>query len=178
MNKGTFLLWSLYLLTRAKTKVSQLLSSLKERGIEHIHTGVRRPTTIGKVERFHRTLNDELIKNFRFKDLEDAREAFEAYRYYYNYQRPHPALGNLPPPPQADKFVRREFPEPPVPIFYPQGSLLRKVRDNGCIFFNRTEIYLSRILIGKLVRIEQNKKCLEIYYDENLIKSVTCDGRI
>lgn len=148
---------------------------LKERGVEHLHTGVRRPTTIGKVERFHRTLNNELIKKFRFKDLEDAKEGFNAYRYYYNYQRPHQALGNLPPISRY-KFVKREYPKPPVPFFYPQGSLLRKVRDNGCIVFNETEIYLSRILVGKLVRLEQNKKSLEIYYDENLIKHVTCDS--
>jgi transposase InsO family protein len=155
---------------RAETQVQRFL---KEQGIIHIPTGVRRPTTIGKVERFHRTLNEELIKRFRFKDIEDAQEAFDAYRYYYNYQRPHQALGNLPPISRY-KFVQRQFPEPPVPIFYPQGSLLRKVRDNGCISFNGNEIYISDILVGKTVKIEQNKKLLGIYYDKNLIKSVTC----
>lgn len=154
---------------KALTRVQMFLKDL---GIGHIKTGVRRPTTIGKVERFHRTLNEELIKRFRFKDLEDAQEAFEAYRYYYNYQRPHQALGNLPPISRY-KFVIRQFPEPPVPIFYPQGSLLRKVRDNGCISFKGNEIYISEILIGKMVKIEQNKNSLEIYYDKNLIKSVT-----
>lgn len=145
---------------------------LKQQGVGHIHTGVRRPTTIGKVERFHRTLNQELIKKFRFKDLEEAKEAFEAYRYYYNYHRPHQALGNLPPISRY-KFVQRQFPQPPVPIFYPQGSLLRKVRGNGCITFNGNEIYISEILIGKMVKIEQNKNSLEIYYDKDLLKSVT-----
>jgi transposase InsO family protein len=137
--------------TGALTRVQMFL---RERGIEHIHTGVRHPTTIGKVERFHRTLNQELIKKFRFKDLGDAQEAFEAYRYYYPPtadQRPHQALGNLPPISRY-KYVQRQFPEPPAPIFYPQGSLLRIVRGNSCIVFNNTEIYLSRILVGKLVK--------------------------
>lgn len=146
---------------------------LLDHGIIHIPTGVRRPTTIGKVERFHRTLNQELIKKFRFKDIQDAQEAFDAYRYYYNYQRPHQALGNLPPISRY-KFVQRQFPEPPVPIFYPQGSLLRKVRGNGCIHFNGNDIFISHVLVGKTMRIEQNKHAIEIYYDKNLIKSVNC----
>jgi len=156
----------------ALTRVQMFLKDLE---IGHIHTGIRRPTTIGKVERFHRTLNEELIKKFRFKDLEDAKEAFEAYRYYYNYQRPHQALGNLPPISRY-KFVQRQYPEPPVPVFYPEGSLLRKVRGNGCIIFNKTGIYLSRILIGKVVKIEKNKNSLEVYHDKNLIKYVTYDS--
>ena len=146
---------------------------LKECGVEHLSSGVRRPTTIGKVERFHRTLNEELIKKFRFKDLEDAQEAFEAYRYYYNYQRPHQALGNLPPISRYE-FVQREFPKPPVPIFYPEGSLLRKVRGNGCIAFQGNEIYISQILVGKLVKIEQKRNLLEVYHDSKRIKTVTC----
>ena len=152
---------------------TQVQMFLKEQGIGHIPTGVRRPTTNGKVERFHRTVNRELIKRFRFKDIQEAQEAFDAYRFYYNYERPHQAIGNLPPISRY-KFVKRQFPQPPVPIFYPQGSLLRKVRANGCIHFNGSEIYISDILIGKMVKIEQNKKLLDIYYDKNLIKSVTC----
>ena len=68
--------------------------------------------------------------------------------------------------------MQRQFPEPPVPIFSPQGSLLRKVRGNGCIAFNESEIYISEILIGKMVKIEQNKKLLDIYYGKDLIKCV------
>lgn len=153
--------------------VTRVQMFLKERGIGHISTGVRRPTTIGKVERFHRTLNQELIKKFRFKNLEDAKEAFEAYRYYYNYRRPHQAVGNLPPISRYE-FVQREFPEPPVTIFYPEGSLLRKVRGNGCIAFQGNEIYISQILVGKLVKVEQKRNLLEVYHDSKLIKTVTC----
>jgi len=155
-----------------KGVVTRVQMFLKNHGISHIPTGVRRPTTNGKVERFHRTLNRELIKRFRFKDQQQAQEAFDAYRFYYNHQRPHQALGNLPPISRY-KLVKRQFPEPPVPVFYPQGSLLRKVRGNGCISFNGTQIFISDILIGNVVKIEQNKKRLDIYYDSNLIKSVT-----
>jgi transposase InsO family protein len=151
---------------------TQIQMFLEEQGIIHIPTGVRCPTTIGKVERFHRTLNQELIKKFRFKDIEDAQQAFDAYRYYYNYHRPHQALGNVPPISRY-KFVQRQFPQPPTPIFYPQGSLLRTVRGNGCICFDGNEIFISHILVGKPVKIEQNKNALDIYHDKKLIKSVT-----
>jgi len=170
---------------------------LNDRGIGHVLTGVRRPPTIGKVESrlWRDTLNRELIKRFRFKDQEEAQEAFsaigrslpakdlpdkdwqagasggDAYRFYHNHEGSHQALGNLSPISRY-KFVQRQSPQSPVPIFCPSTGL-RKVRGNGCITFNGNEIYISEILIGKMVKIEQNKNSLDIYYDKNLIKSVT-----
>lgn len=55
---------------------------LKELGVQHIVASKRRPTTIGKVERFHRTYEEE---SWRFRTL-------GAFLRYYNYERPHQAL--------------------------------------------------------------------------------------
>ena len=60
-------------------------------GITHILAGVRKPTTIGKVERWHRTLEDELLKFC--KDIEEFKERLPGYIEWYNTQRLHWALG-------------------------------------------------------------------------------------
>jgi len=62
---------------------SQFTQALWELGVQHIVASKRRPTTIGKVERFHRTYEEEA---WRYRTL-------EAFLRYYNYQRIHQALG-------------------------------------------------------------------------------------
>jgi len=61
---------------------SVLTRTLKELGIQHIVASKRRPTTIGKVERFHRTYEEE---SWRFRTL-------GTFLRYYNYERLHRAL--------------------------------------------------------------------------------------
>jgi len=60
---------------------------LDEKRIKHILAGVRKPTTIGKVERWHRTMKDELIS--RVKDLKEFKAKLQDFVKYYNFKRPH-----------------------------------------------------------------------------------------
>ncbi|GER23508.1 IS481 family transposase [Zafaria cholistanensis] len=56
-----------------------------------------RPQTNGKIERFHRTLNDGWAYA-RFYESESARRnALPAWLHEYNHHRPHTAIGNKPP---------------------------------------------------------------------------------
>ena len=48
--------------------------------------------TNGKVERFWRTLNDDLIDGTTFASLAEFRDELEQYLLYYNEVRPHQAL--------------------------------------------------------------------------------------
>jgi transposase InsO family protein len=51
------------------------------------------PTTTGKVERRHQTLQNELLNDGGlFATIEDAQAAVDAWREEYNHQRPHKAL--------------------------------------------------------------------------------------
>ena len=66
---------------------------LLELGIKHRYTRPYRPQTNGKVERFWRTLDDDVIEGATFDNLDHfANELFE-YLIYYNNHRPHQALG-------------------------------------------------------------------------------------
>jgi len=66
-------------------------------GIKPKRTRPYRPQTNGKIERFHRTLNDGWAYA-RFYESESARRtALPAWLHEYNHHRPHTAIGNKPP---------------------------------------------------------------------------------
>jgi len=70
---------------------------LLELGIKHRYTRPYRPQTNGKVERFWRTLNDDLIEGTYFESLEHFSNELEQYMLYYNFARPHQALNGKTP---------------------------------------------------------------------------------
>lgn len=70
---------------------------LEEMGVKHRYTRPYRPQTNGKVERFWRTLNDDLIEGTTFESEEEFKKELEQYIYYYNTLRPHQALGGKTP---------------------------------------------------------------------------------
>jgi transposase InsO family protein len=66
----------------------------RENAITHRLTGVRSPTTTGKVERFHKTLRSELLATLPpFPSLEVAQKVIDDWVSDYNCQRPHQSLG-------------------------------------------------------------------------------------
>lgn len=70
---------------------------LLELGIRHRYTRPYRPQTNGKIERFWRTLDDDVIDGTTFETIDHfAQELFD-YLVYYNDFRPHQALGGKTP---------------------------------------------------------------------------------
>jgi transposase InsO family protein len=89
---------SQYITWRGKSVFTR---ELEKRGIKQIVASPRRPQTLGKVERFWGTLWRECLETSVFLDLEDARRRIGHFIDYYNFQRPHQAIGGLVP---ADRF--------------------------------------------------------------------------
>ena len=58
-----------------------------------IHGRIKHPQTQGKIERFHRAMNQELLKHYTPTDIQDAERMFDEWRDCYNNERPHEALG-------------------------------------------------------------------------------------
>ena len=56
-----------------------------------------KPVENGYVESFNGKLRDECLNTELFFSLEDARQKLEHWRKDYNEQRPHSALGGMPP---------------------------------------------------------------------------------
>ena len=70
---------------------------LLELGIKHRYTRPYRPQTNGKVERFWRTLNDDLIDGTVFESLEVFKDELQQYLFYYNELRPHQGINGQTP---------------------------------------------------------------------------------
>ena len=68
-----------------------------ELGITPKRTRPYRPQTNGKIERFHRTLNDGWAYAKFYGSETVRREALPAWIHEYNHHRPHTATGNQPP---------------------------------------------------------------------------------
>jgi len=64
-----------------------------ENGIEHIMGRIRKPTTQGKVERWHGTVLEEAELPPKGSSVEEYREAVLEYMEFYNNERPHHGIG-------------------------------------------------------------------------------------
>lgn len=74
-----------------------LETELERLGIRCIHSSPYHPQTCGKVERFHQTLKRFLARQTAAASLPLLQLQLDAFRAYYNQQRPHRALaGNTP----------------------------------------------------------------------------------
>jgi transposase InsO family protein len=83
--------------SRNKPQEHPFEAMLLELGIKHRYTRPYRPQTNGKIERFWRTLDDDVIDGATFDNLDHfANELFE-YLIYYNNHRPHQAIGGKTP---------------------------------------------------------------------------------
>ena len=62
---------------------------LLELGIKHRYTQPYRPQTNGKVERFWRTIKEDLITETDFDSFDEFKDEVLQYMVYYNHERPH-----------------------------------------------------------------------------------------
>lgn len=70
---------------------------LNELEIKHRYIRPYRPQTNGKIERFWRTIEDDLIRETYFESKEHLKEEILQYLYYYNEERPHQGLNGIAP---------------------------------------------------------------------------------
>ena len=66
-------------------------------GITHRYARPYRPQTNGKVERFWRTLHEDLLEGTTFESVAELKEELMQYLLYYNTERPHQGLGGKTP---------------------------------------------------------------------------------
>jgi hypothetical protein len=108
----------------------------RENGISHRHTGVRSPTTTGKIERFHQSLRKEFLADRTFISFQDAQDALDAWVFEYNTERPHQALDMATP---ADRFrltpLAKDHASTPVETGEDHRGqwILRRVASNGIV---------------------------------------------
>src|SRR5512136_916712 len=69
--------------------------------IRHIKSQPHHPMTLGKVERFWKTIYEEFLVRAQFGSFEEAQERIRRWVQYYNHKRPHQGIGGLCP---ADRY--------------------------------------------------------------------------
>jgi len=121
-------------------------------GIHVIHIRPYHPQTQGKIERFHRTLKEEMLATRQWRGLEHCQAEFDKWRRVYNFERPHEALDGAVP---ADRYrpSLRAFTGSPAPPEYPSGAITRKVQLGGFISFHGQGYRVGRAFRGHYVRL-------------------------
>jgi len=69
--------------------------------VKHIRSRPHHPMTLGKIERFWKSILTEFLQRAQFTSYEDAAGRIAFWIKYYNYKRPHQGIGGLCP---ADRF--------------------------------------------------------------------------
>ena len=80
---------------------SQFECELSKDNIKHIKSTPHHPMTLGKIERFWKTIFGEFLSRVQFDDFDEAQDRLKLWIKYYNYKRPHQGIGGLCP---ADRF--------------------------------------------------------------------------
>jgi transposase InsO family protein len=69
--------------------------------VRHIKSQAHHPMTLGKIERFWKTIYEEFLIRAQFGSFEEAGERVRQWVRYYNHKRPHQGIGGLCP---ADRY--------------------------------------------------------------------------
>jgi putative transposase len=79
---------------------------LKEQGVALQYIQPGKPNQNAFIERFNRSFREEVLDQHLFRSLDDVREAAYWWMIEYNEERPHDALGDLPPIEYRQQFAK------------------------------------------------------------------------
>ena len=156
---------------------------LRENGISHRHTGVRSPTTTGKIERFHQSLRKEFLDGRIFASAEVAQAELDAWVHDYNTNRPHQALEMATP---AERFglkpVARDGSSIPIDPHEDQAGqwVLRRVASNGVVSVDNQMFSVGNAFKAELVDVFVDDTTIQVWSKNHLIKTVARErsGRV
>lgn len=142
-------------------------------GIVVSHSRPRHPQTQGKIERFHRTLNTELLSMYSFEDLAHAQSGFDWWRRIYNEERPHEAIGYKTPAMRYQSSLR-EYPVKLPSIEYDSDLLVRKVQYHGEINFKGKLYRVGRAFHGHPVGLKESETdgLLDVFFCHQLVLKI------
>ena len=156
-------------------RLSKLSVKLIKAGItpEWIEPG--NPQENGRHERMHLTMQQEGF--LLGSSLKDQLKAQEEFIRYFNFERPHEALGQKTPGSlytPSERIWTGKLRE----IEYPEHYKTLRVKRCGKASWKGGEIYVSRVLGGENVGITEGEKGLEMYFDKVFLGTVTKDLKL
>jgi transposase InsO family protein len=147
-----------YVNWRGTTKFEK---ELKKDRIKHIRSQPHHPMTLGKIERFWKTILQEFLLRSQFDSFDDARDRLELWVRYYNHRRPHQGIGGLCP---ADRYfeIQNEL----------KQTLDRGIADNCLEMALRGRPHSPFYMVGRMngqnVVIRAEKGKVRMMVDESL----------
>lgn len=139
-----------------------------------VHSRPLHPQTLGKDERFHRTLKRDIQQECIGKPLEFCQKRFNSWRDVYNLERPHEAL-EMQVPASRYRTSLRSFPEQMPPVEYGPGDFVRKVQQKGEFSFRNREYKVGKAFSGQYIAIRprtQTDGIFDIFYCNQKIREL------
>lgn len=142
-------------------------------GVKVGHSRPYHPQTLGKDERFHRTLKAEVLQYCQGLGLDRCQARLDAWRLVYNLERPHEALG-MAVPLSRYRESPRTFPETIPTLVYGPGDQVRRVQAQGWITFKGRDFRLSKAFRGEPVTLRPTVSDgqWEVYFGQHLIARI------
>ena len=143
---------------------------LIDQGIVISHSRPYHPQTMGKDERFHRSLKAEALSGPPFADIDAASRKLALWREIYNRERPHEGIGMAVP---ADRYAAspREYRETIKPFDYAPGDALRRVQPGGRISFAGRQIRVPKAFARREIALRPTNQdgLYEVFYRHQCI---------
>jgi transposase InsO family protein len=157
--------------------------NVRELGVELIHASPYHPETMGKVERFHRTLKEWLGENGPAFGVDHLQEILDGFRFHYNNQRPHQGIDDQPP---SQRFGETKTVSDAAPCagydargepIYPEHAIIRKVSAVGVVSYEKKSITIGGRYAGCRVRIIPTRGMLHILYGDKVLRALVLDEK-
>lgn len=146
-------------------------------GIDVGHGRPYHPQTQGKVERFHGTLEAELLRRAPFGEPGGSQVVLDRYRAVYNTERPHLAL-DLATPVERYTPSPRPFPEMLAPVEYGPEVVVRKVQAGGWFSLKNRHFHVSKALQGQPVALRPTLQSdvYDVFFCHKQVASINLSG--
>jgi len=138
--------------SESPTKFTKLTVWLMRLGVKVIHSRPYHPQTVGKDERFHRTLKAEILNYCENKSINQCQKVFDEWRNIYNTERPHEAL-EMETPVSFYQVSNRNYPEVMPNIEYGPNDQIRKVQEKGTISYKNIRFRIGKAFTGQNVAV-------------------------
>lgn len=160
--------------TSAPGRFSNLSVKLVRAGVNPQLIEPGKPQQNGRHERMHSTMEQEGI--LKGTTLEEQKQHLKWFQEYFNFERPHEALGQKTPGsiyiPSSRQWKGLQQ------IEYSSEYKIGKVRSCGKMAWKGTQIYISPVFSGELLGIKETINGLEVYFGTHYLGKLTNENEL
>jgi transposase InsO family protein len=148
-------------------------TQLRAVGVVKVNARPRHPQTCGKVERVQQTEKKWLsVAAGDLHTIDDLQRTLDRFSDYYNHQRPHRAIGRVPP---AQRFAADSVAGAGAPIGAPQRRVPATVNRSGRVDVRPFQIAVGARYAGRHAEVLIDGTHAAVFIDGQLIRHVRLD---